>query len=88
MPYKISGEVNVSNVKIIIINDHDVVESITIDDGGNFSVLDLISGDKTIIALSNRGNLIGYGSIPGVYSVPTHAFRLDSSRLDGDYLLS
>ena len=87
MPYKISGNVNVSNARIIVINDHNIVEAVNVDDGGGFVMSDLVSGSKTIASLTEEGSLIGYGKVEGIYSVPTHGFELDSSRLNGDYKL-
>ena len=73
MPYKISGTKS-ETARIIIIKESDwSIESNTVVSGsGSYEVTDLETGNKTVVARTNAGKMVGYGIVsPEYYALPT-----------------
>ena len=64
MPYKISGTKS-ETARIMILKESDwSIESNTVVSGsGAYEVLSLIDGTKMVVAESNEGEVLGYGSV-------------------------
>jgi alpha-tubulin suppressor-like RCC1 family protein len=67
MPYKISGTKSETG-RIMVLKESDwSIESNTVVSGsGDYSIEDLETGDKSVLARSNDGEVIGFGSVSAV----------------------
>jgi hypothetical protein len=65
MPYKISGTKS-ETARVIILKESDwSIESNTVVSGtGSYEVDGLETGDKLVVAITDDGELLGYGAVP------------------------
>ena len=70
MPYKISGEIDVTGTVQLIVVDEDTwtTEHSSSKGTGAYEVLSLASGTKTVLArTASEGQVVGFGGVPAVY---------------------
>ena len=67
MPYKISGYMQDPTGKIIVIKESDwsveTTQDVTI---GDYEILGLVAGKKLITAISDEGEVIGFGDVDSI----------------------
>lgn len=63
MPYKISGTLDDSAKVIVVREDTWAIESNTDKTMGAYEIDSLVSGTKTIIAITSEGEVVGYGEV-------------------------
>jgi hypothetical protein len=70
MPYKISGEIDVTGtVQLIVVDEASwTTEHSSSKSSGAYEVLSLASGTKTVLArTASEGQVVGFGNVPAVY---------------------
>jgi len=67
MPYKISGTKNETARIIIFAEDSWTIESNTVVSGtGAYEVLGIASGAKSVLFITNEGEVLGYGDVTAI----------------------
>jgi len=72
MPYKISGYLQDPSAKILILKESDweveTTQDVTL---GNYEIVDLVSGTKSVVAASSEGEIVAFGAVVSIeYSLP------------------
>jgi hypothetical protein len=88
MPYKISGTKSEIS-RIIILNESDwSIESNTVVSGsGAYEIDSLETGNKSVIARANDGEIIGYGGVASEYYAPAESWvaYFDSTKWEAEF---